>query len=62
MANSRRMLSAIGSVMDILPSHSYRSYGSSQTTDALNLSRDWNAIGGDMQRAINKYDRESYRK
>ncbi|WP_445010353.1 hypothetical protein [Vreelandella stevensii] len=58
MSSSRRqrLLSAVGSLIDIQPNTRYRDLIDAHKTDLERLGSDWEQIGKDMDRAVERYD------
>ncbi|WP_249977487.1 hypothetical protein [Vreelandella olivaria] len=52
----QRLLRTIGSLIDIQPSTDYRAVIDTHKTDLERLSSDWDRIGKDLERAVEKYD------
>lgn len=52
----QRLLRAVGSLIDIQPSTNYRDLIDTNKTDLDRLSSDWDSIGKDMNRAVERYD------
>ncbi|MBS3666745.1 hypothetical protein [Vreelandella boliviensis] len=52
----QRLLRAVGSLIDIQPSTNYRDLIDAHKTDLERLSSDWDRIGKDMDRAVERYD------
>lgn len=52
----QRLIRAVGSLIDIQPGTNYRDLIDTQKTDLDRLSSDWERIGKDMDRAVERYD------
>lgn len=61
MHSKRSMLKAMGSVLNIAPRSHYRDRFVSSESDLQRLANDWNAVGNDLNVAIERYHEQSGR-
>jgi hypothetical protein len=57
--NNQSFLQGMASILDFSSSESKYNYNKNETSaDCESIRADWQAIGGDMQAAINEYEQE----